>query len=136
MVVAMLSDKPMTAAAGSDYYTVARLRSLLPLYPVLGFSRPPKDEDVKVKVRRVIGDAPWSEASAKAADIERAVRWLNDRDWRAAYTIRATLIVGLTERDVQSYFRRMDVHVHHSTVHDWKRSGLELMSAYLCGRVK
>lgn len=118
------------------YYTLARVRELLKLYPVLAYSKPPKDPDVMVVVKRVIGDASWTEAAAKAADIERAVRWLNERDWRAAFVIRATLIVGLSERDAKSYLDRVHgISVHHSTVHQWKKDGLVLMSAYLCGKV-
>lgn len=122
--------------ANTAFYSVARLKQLLPLYTVLGYSRPPKDDETRVKVSRVIGEASWSKASAHAADLERAIRWLNERDWRAAFVVRATLIVGLSERDARSYLEReYGEYVSQPTVHRWKVDGLELMSAYLCGKV-
>jgi hypothetical protein len=119
----------------TEFYTVDRLKHLLRIYPVLGFSNPPDDPEVRRRVRRVIGDASWTEASARAADLERAVRWLNDRDWRAAFVIRAIYIVGLSERDARSYLERQGELVGTGTVHRWKVDGLELLSAYLCGRL-
>lgn len=118
-----------------QYYTVDRIKHLLRVYTVLGYSKPPDDPAMRARVRRAVGDASWTEASARAADIERAVRWLNERDWRAAFVVRAVYIVGLSERDAQRYLIRHGVAVHHSTVHQWKRDGLTLMSAYLCGRL-
>lgn len=137
MVAMLRSDADeVFEQANTQFYSVARLKQLLPLYTVLGYSRPPRDDETRVKVSRVIGEAPWSKASAHAADLERAIRWLNERDWRAAFVIRAVLIVGMTERDARSYLSRVhEVDVHHSTVHQWKKDGLELMSAYLCGKV-
>lgn len=118
------------------YYTVQRLRWLLHLYPYLGYSKPPQDdEQVRVLVRRVFGRAGWEEAAARAADIEQAVRWLNDRDWRAAYCVRASFIVGLSTRDISRYLSSQGVTVSHETVNRWRKDGLELMSAYLCGKV-
>lgn len=125
----------MPVERAENYYTIGRLRMLLKLYPVLGFSKPPQDPELHLRVQRAVGGASWTEASAKAADIERAIRWLNDRDWRAAFVVRATCIVGLTERDARNYLRRSGVEVSHVTVHRWKVDGLELMSAYLCGNL-
>lgn len=119
----------------TEFYTVDRLKHLLRIYPVLGFSNPPDDPEVRRRVRRVIGDASWTEASARAADLERAVRWLNDRDWRAAYAVRASYIAGLPLRDIQGYYSRIGVLVSHETVNRWRKDGLALMSAYLSGRL-
>lgn len=122
--------------AGNDhYYTVQRVRWLLQLYPVLAYSKPPQDPDVQQRVQRITGDASWTEAAAKAADIERAVLWLNDRDWRAAFVVRATLIRGKTEREARDLLAGHGVQVSHVTVHRWKADGLELISAYLSGRI-
>lgn len=136
-MIAMLKDDPVFVQANETFYSVARLKELLPLYPVLGHSRPPRDPDVQVKVKRVIGEAPWSKASAHAADLHRAILWLHNRDWRAAFVIRAVLIVGLSERDARSYLKREHFEDwSQTTVHRWKVDGLELMSAYLCGKVE
>ncbi len=126
---AMPRDEP-------PYYTQSRLRYLLMLYPYLGYSKPPKDPGVQILVKRAIGDASWTEAAAKAADIQRAVRWLNERDWRAAYVVRASYIVGLSERDIRGYLLRQRVDVHHATVHRWKIDGLILLCSYLNGDVR
>lgn len=135
-MIVMLQDDPIFDQANETYYSVARLKSLLPLYPILGYSRPPKDPDVRIKVHKATGNATWSEASAKAADLERAIRWLNERDWRAAFVIRATLIVGLSERDARDYLSREHGQlVTQTTINRWKHDGLSLMSAYLCGRL-
>lgn len=124
-----------TMIAIDEFYTVDRVRHLLRIYPELGFSNPPDDPEVRRRVRRVIGDASWTEASARAADIERAVHWLNERDWRAAYCVRASYIVGLSLRDIQGYYKRVGIHVSHETVNRWRKDGLLLMVAYLCGKV-
>lgn len=118
-----------------QYYTVGRLRWLLSIYPYMALSSPPKDPDVRVMVKRAIGDAHWTEAAAKRADIQQAIFWLNERDWRAAYVVRASYIVGLSERDIKSYLDRQGVNVHHSTIHRWKVDGLSLLCAYLNGRL-
>ena len=118
-----------------SYYSPQRLRFLLGLYPVLGYSKPPADPDMRAKVKAVFGDATWTEASAKAADLERAIFWLQEREPRAAYAVRASYIVGLSLRDIQGYYRRVGIAVSHETVNRWRKDGLELMSAYLCGRV-
>lgn len=118
------------------YYTPQRVRFLLSLYPYLGYSKPPADPDVRAKVKMVFGDATWTEASAKAADIERALFWLNERDWRAAFAVRAHHIVGLSLRDIQSYYNRVGVNVSHETVRRWQKDGLELLSGYLSGSVE
>lgn len=118
------------------YYTVQRLRWLLHLYPYLGYSKPPQDDEkVKVLVKRVFGRAGWEEAAARAADIEQAVRWLNERDWRAAYCVRASYIVGLSEEDIAGYLARRGVVVHRSTINRWKLDGLANMSAWLNGKM-
>ena len=135
-MVAMQYDADTDITDDNLFYTVERLRFLLSIYPTLGFSQPPKDAEVRVKWARVTGEAPWAEAAAKAADIERAIRWLNARDWRAAFVIRAIYIVGLTERDAQSYLKRQGEPASRSTIHRWKIDGLDLMSAFLCGRVR
>lgn len=117
------------------FYTQERVKFLLAIYPTLGFSKPPQDPDMRVKVSRVLKGASWEEAAAKAADLERALQWLNDRDWRAAYVIRAIYVVGLSERDAMGYLQRQGVSVSSATVHRWKRDGLTNLCAYLNGEI-
>lgn len=118
-----------------SFYTPARVRHLLKLYPYLGYSRPPQDdEQVRVMVTRPSG-ASWEEPAVRAADIEQALRWLNDRDWRAAYCVRASYIVGLTEDVIAGYLARQGVVVHRSTINRWKIDGLTNICAWLNGKM-
>lgn len=116
-----------------DLYTPGQLRFLLHLWPYLGYSRPPKDPNMQVSVSKVLKEGGWEKATAKAADIEMAVRWLNERDWRAAYTVRASYIVGLSLRDISGYLKRQGEPASHETVNRWRKDGLELMVAFLNG---
>lgn len=129
----MTLEQPTTT--DGEFYSVERLKFLLAIYPTLGFSKPPKDPEIRVKITALFGEASWAEASTKAADIERAIRWLNEKDWRAAYTVRASYIVGLSLRDIRDYLGRQGVHVSHDTVNRWRKDGLVNMSAFLCGKV-
>src|SRR5690606_15347683 len=118
-----------------DFYTVDRLRFLLSIYPTLGFSQPPKDPEVRVKIMRLLGEASWAEASVKAADIEQALRWLNAKKWEVAFVIRASCIVGLTQEVIKGYLAREGVVVHPSTIGRWERDGLANMCDWLNGRM-
>lgn len=120
----------------ADLYTLGQLRTLLHLYPYLGYSRPPKDPQMEASVTRVLQEGGWEKATAKAADIARARQWLQEKDWRAEYVVRASYIVGLPQRDIQQYLARMDVHVHHVTVHRWKIDGLINLCAFLNGEME
>ena len=68
----------------------------------------------------------------KRADIWRGICWLEAIDQRAAYTVRATVAVGLPLRAVQDYvFRAFGYRPSHETVRCWKNDGLVMMAGYL-----
>lgn len=122
-------------AAHDDYYTEQRLKDLLAVYDSLGYPRPPRDPELAGRVRRALGEAPWAEAAARAADIQRGLRWLHERDWRAAFAIRAICIVGLTVSEATSYLHRHGAQVSRTTVFRLKEDGLTNMAAYLNGKM-
>lgn len=110
------------------YYSPDRVRDLLRLYPYLLDRHPPADPDLVLPLRRALGPGGWrEEAMARRADIARALAWLaEERDWRAACTLRACYAVGLPLRAIAAYLG-----VHHETVRRWRDDGIELLAWYL-----
>lgn len=120
------------------YYTRQRLLDLLRLYPYLLDAQPPKDPELQSSIKRVFGPGGWrEEAAAKRADIQQAVLWLEGRDWRAAFIVRACYIVGLSLRHASSYLEREHrVYASHETVRRWKKDSIDLMADYLEGKLR
>ncbi|HMM41928.1 MAG TPA: hypothetical protein PKA95_08510, partial [Thermomicrobiales bacterium] len=106
-----------------SYYTPERVRALLRLYPYLADSQPPRDPELGRLARATFGPGGWrEEAASKRADIWRAIVWLEQRDWRAAYAVRAYYCVGLPLAVVASYVARADAtghEYHHETIRRW-----------------
>lgn len=112
------------------FYTPDRVRSLLRLYPYLLDSRPPRDPELGRLAKSTFGAGGWrEEAAAKRADIFQAIVKLEQRDWRAAYCVRARFAVGLSLNDIASYVARHEGHrYHHSTIGDWIDAGIDWMA--------
>lgn len=128
-------ERPAPTAGGDDayVYTPERVRALLTLYPYLLDSAPPREPRMEKLSQRVFGPGGWrEEAAAKRADIYRALVWLEGRDWRAAYCLRARYAVGLPLRDIAGYLARHDGGSYHlDTIRRWSEDGLALMAGYL-----
>ena len=112
------------------YYTPARVRLLLRLYPYLLDARPPSDPELAGIARRVFGPGGWrEEAAAKRADIYQAIVTLEQRDWRVAYCIRARFAVGLSLTATASYLaRHCGREYHHSTIGELIDAGIDWMA--------
>lgn len=114
----------------ADTYNVGELKFLLRHYTTLGESKPPRNPELHSHGRQRYGESWWERAATRRADLEVALRWLKERDWRANYAIRAYHIVGLRQREIASYLE-----VDQSTVSRFCQDGLVLMVAYLNGEL-
>lgn len=135
--VSALPDDLPSVVPIDDYYSPARVRDLLRLYVYLSDSRPPRDPEMSGLVRRMFGPDGWhTEAMAKRSDIYRALVWLERRSVEMQYVIRAAYCVGLEIADIMPYVRsHLRSDATEAIVADWRDDGIEMMSAYLCGRI-
>lgn len=130
----------MTAVVQRErYYTAPQVRLLCMLYPYLADSQPPSDPELAGIAAQVFGPGGWrEEAMSKRADIKRAIEWLQARDERAAYCVRANVVVGLPLRAVAAYLCRLEEDGHtynHETISRWVSDGITLMAAFLEGDI-
>ena len=119
-----------TVEEQENYYSPERVIALLRLYPYLLDSRPPKDPELAGLARRAFGPSGWrEEAAAKRADIWNAIKQLEQRDWRAAYCVRAYYAVGLSLTATASYLaRQCGREYHHSTIRELMDAGIDWMA--------
>lgn len=131
-------DAAMRPFMRDEFYTPNRVRDLLRLYVYLLDSRPPRDAEMTGLVQQMFGSDGWqTEAIAKRADIYRALVWLERRSVEMQYVVRAAYCVGLEVADIMPYVRKyLHTDATETMIADWRDDGVELMSDYLCGRVR
>lgn len=122
------------------FYTEARVKHLLRLYPYLQDAKPPKDPDMQPAIRKAFGPGGWQEeAAVRRADIYRALVWLEERDphrgWQVVYALRAYYAVQLPQSQVVKYLRGQGVHISQATVSRWCKDSIPLLAAFLSGQI-
>ncbi|HLI51908.1 MAG TPA: hypothetical protein VKU87_08930 [Thermomicrobiaceae bacterium] len=119
------------------YYSPAKVRALLVLYPYLADAKPPTDTDLQLPMRRAFGPGGWKEeALAKKADISRALNALSTRRAWAGDAMRLRYCVGLPLRAIaEGLSRSYGIQLSHETVRVWTVDGIQFMSDYLCGKL-